>query len=67
VLFSDETGVLADASAPEEAKASILERMLEAASPSPRSVRASPEYRLAMLRVLARRALATAIERLGTA
>jgi carbon-monoxide dehydrogenase medium subunit len=67
LLFSDETGVLADASAPEEAKAQILERMLEAASPSPRSVRASPEYRLAMLRVLARRALATAIERLGTA
>jgi CO/xanthine dehydrogenase FAD-binding subunit len=41
--------------------------MLEAASPSPRSVRASPEYRLAMLRVLARRALAAAIERLGEA
>lgn len=67
LLFSDETGVLADVSAPEEAKAPILERMLEAASPSPRSVRASPEYRLAMLRVLARRALATAIERLGAA
>lgn len=65
LLFSDETGVLADPSAPEDAKAPILERMLAAASPSPRSVRASPEYRLAMLRVLARRALAEAIRRLG--
>jgi CO/xanthine dehydrogenase FAD-binding subunit len=65
LLFSDETGALADPSAPEEVKAEILERMLAAASPSPRSVRASPEYRLAMLRVLARRALAEAIRRLG--
>jgi carbon-monoxide dehydrogenase medium subunit len=64
LLFSDQSGVLGDPSAPEEARASILERMLEAASPSARSVRASPEYRLAMLRVLAWRALASAIERL---
>ena len=35
------------------------------ASPSPRSMRASPEYRLAMLHVLGLRAVATAIERLG--
>lgn len=65
LLFTDETGVLADPSAPEEARDAILERMLEPARPSPRSVRASPEYRLAMLRVLARRALAAAIQRLG--
>jgi CO/xanthine dehydrogenase FAD-binding subunit len=39
--------------------------MLADASPSPRSMRASPEYRLAMLRVLGERALATAIERLA--
>jgi carbon-monoxide dehydrogenase medium subunit len=65
LLFTDETGVLADPSASDEARDEILERMLEPASPSPRSVRASPEYRLAMLRVLARRALAAAIQRLG--
>ena len=39
--------------------------MLAGASPSPRSMRAGPEYRLAMLRVLGRRALQTAIERLA--
>ena len=38
--------------APDGGKAAILERMLADASPSPRSMRASPEYRLAMLRVL---------------
>ena len=52
VLVVDESGVLADPAAPDEAKAAILERMFADASPSPRSMRASPEYRLAMLRVL---------------
>ncbi len=65
VLRVDDSGVLADQTAPEVAKAEILERMLAGASPSPRSMRASPEYRLAMLRVLGRRALAIAIERLA--
>lgn len=65
VLVVDESGVLADAAAPDDAKAAVLERMLAAASPSPRSMRASPEYRLAMLRVLGRRALRTAIARLA--
>jgi CO/xanthine dehydrogenase FAD-binding subunit len=65
VLTVDETGVLADPMAADEAKAAILERLLADASPSPRSMRASPDYRLAMLRVLARRALRTAIERLA--
>lgn len=65
VLVIDESGVLADPSAPDEAKAPILEQMLAGASPSPRSMRAGPEYRLAMLRVLGRRALQTAIERLA--
>lgn len=65
LVFCDETGVLADAAAPDEVKAPILEQMLAAATPSPRSMRASPEYRLAMLRVFARRALRSAIERLG--
>jgi carbon-monoxide dehydrogenase medium subunit len=65
VLVLDETGTLADPAAPDEAKAAVLERMLAGASPSPRSMRAGPEYRLAMLRVLGRRALQTAIERLA--
>jgi len=39
--------------------------MFAGASPSPRSMRASPEYRLAMLRVLGRRALRIAIDRLA--
>jgi carbon-monoxide dehydrogenase medium subunit len=64
VLEVDESGVLADPAAPEAAKAALLEQLLAAASPSPRSMRASPEYRLAMLGVLATRALRTAIARL---
>ena len=66
LLVIDATGVLADPAATDAAKASILEAMLSAASPSPRSMRAGPEYRLAMLRVLGMRALAEAIRRLET-
>jgi CO/xanthine dehydrogenase FAD-binding subunit len=66
VLVVDDSGVLADPAAPGDAKAAIFERMFAGASPSPRSMRASPEYRRAMLRVLGMRALATAIERLAT-
>lgn len=66
VLEIDESGVLADPAAPPEAKTAILERMFADASPSPRSMRASPEYRLAMLRVLGARAVRTAIDRLAT-
>jgi CO/xanthine dehydrogenase FAD-binding subunit len=65
VLVTDESGVLADPAASDGAKAAILEGMFAGASPSPRSMRAGPEYRLAMLRVLGRRALAAAIERLA--
>jgi carbon-monoxide dehydrogenase medium subunit len=65
VLETDESGVLADPTAPAEARAAVLERIFAGASPSPRSMRASPEYRLAMLRVLATRALRTAIARLA--
>jgi carbon-monoxide dehydrogenase medium subunit len=63
VLFVDETGTLADPAAGDHAKAAILEEMFAPASPSPGSMRSSPEYRLAMLRVLGRRALALALER----
>jgi carbon-monoxide dehydrogenase medium subunit len=65
VLVVDESGILADPAAPEQAKVAVFERFFAGASPSPRSMRAGPEYRLAMLRVLGRRALATAIERLA--
>jgi CO/xanthine dehydrogenase FAD-binding subunit len=64
VLAVDDTGVLADATAAMADRSAMLERMLADASPSPRSMRASPDYRLAMLRVLGWRALASAIARL---
>ena len=66
LLVSDESGLLADPAAPETAKMQRLETLFVAASPSPRSMRASPEYRLAMLHVLGLRAVATAIGRLAT-
>ena len=65
VLVVDESGMLADPASPDEARAAVFERMFADASPSPRSMRASPEYRLAMLRVLGARALRTAIDRLA--
>jgi carbon-monoxide dehydrogenase medium subunit len=65
LLRVDAAGVLADRGASPEAKAAAFEAIFADASPSARSMRAGPEYRLAMLRVLGRRALATALERLG--
>jgi carbon-monoxide dehydrogenase medium subunit len=65
LLRVDATGVLADRGAAPDAKAAIFESLFADASPSARSMRAGPEYRLAMLRVLGRRALATACERLA--
>lgn len=65
LLVADDTGVLADPARPDADRAAILERMFVDASPSPRSMRASPDYRLAMLRVLGWRALSAAIERLA--
>lgn len=64
VLVGDESGVLADPAALPEAKSPIFERLFAEASPSKRSMRASPEYRLAMLRVLGARAVRIAAERL---
>lgn len=64
-LVTDESGVLADPAASAEAKATVLDGLFAAASPSPRSLRAGPEYRRAMLRVLGARALQTAVERLA--
>jgi len=65
ILAVDVSGVLADAGAPAAAKAAVLERMFADASPSPRSMRASPAYRLAMLRVLGARAVLAASRRLA--
>ena len=65
LLVTDETGVLADPAAPDGVKMARLEALFTGASPSPRSMRASPEYRVAMLHVLGLRAVATAIERLA--
>lgn len=62
-LVSDAGGVLGDPEAPAQERAAVLEELLSQATPSPRSMRASPDYRLAMLRVLAMRALDAAIER----
>jgi carbon-monoxide dehydrogenase medium subunit len=66
VLVVDGTGVLADPAAADEAKRERLDELLAGASPSPTSMRASPEYRLAMLRVLALRSVASAIDRLAS-
>jgi CO/xanthine dehydrogenase FAD-binding subunit len=63
VLVVDDSGVLADPEAPAALRAALLEAPFDAASPSPNSMRASPDYRLAMLRVLGTRAIGTAIER----
>ena len=63
-LRTDETGVLADPAASKEAKAAVFEEIFADASPSVRSMRASPDYRQAMLRVLGARAVGRAIERL---
>jgi carbon-monoxide dehydrogenase medium subunit len=63
-LVVDESGVLGDRAAPDEATAEALERVFVDASPSPRSMRAGPDYRLAMLRVLGMEAVRTAIARL---
>jgi carbon-monoxide dehydrogenase medium subunit len=64
-LVTDETGALADPAASDAARLQRLEALFVDASPSPRSMRAGPDYRLAMLRVLGLRAVATAIARLA--
>ena len=63
-LVEDETGILGDPDIPIEDKVEALEKMFELASPSLKSLRASPDYRLAMLRVLGARALETELGRL---
>lgn len=65
-LVTDDTGTLADPSAPQEAQDDALRRLTDQATPIS-NVRASRDYRQEMLLVLSRRALATAHERLAEA
>jgi CO/xanthine dehydrogenase FAD-binding subunit len=67
ILVGDDSGLLADAAAADAVKAALLAQLFTDANPSPRSIRASPDYRLAMLDVLGMRAVRTAIERLAGA
>jgi CO/xanthine dehydrogenase FAD-binding subunit len=67
ILVADESGLLADPSAPADEKRRRLGELFVDTYPSARSMRASPEYRLAMLQVLGLRAVGTAIERLVAA
>jgi len=66
-LVLDETGRLADPATPEPDRDAILAELFGEATPSPRSMRASPDYRLAMLQLLGRRGVELAIARLGAA
>ena len=63
-LCTDETGALADPDASEGTRAEALETIFAQASPSLKSLRASPDYRRAMLRVLGARAVDRARSRL---
>ncbi len=64
-LVRDDGGTLADPQASPESRLQVLDRLFGGASPSPTSMRATPEYRLAMLRVLGLRAVDTAVARLA--
>jgi CO/xanthine dehydrogenase FAD-binding subunit len=63
----DDSGLLADRSSPDADKARLLEALFIDATPSPTSMRASPDYRRAMLHVLGLRGVATAAARLASA
>jgi CO/xanthine dehydrogenase FAD-binding subunit len=65
VLVVDDTGLLANPRASEADKAERLGSLFAGAAPSPTSMRASPEYRLAMLHLMGLRGVATAIDRLA--
>jgi CO/xanthine dehydrogenase FAD-binding subunit len=63
LLRVDRDRVLADRGRSAEERGAVLDRLLADASPSPTSMRAAPDYRIAMLRVLGERAVAAAIGR----
>ena len=66
VLAIDDTGLLADPAAADDAVRGRLDELFAAAAPSPTSMRASPEYRLAMLRVMGLRAIRDARKRIAS-
>jgi CO/xanthine dehydrogenase FAD-binding subunit len=63
LLVTDETGVLADPGVSDDDRRARLAALFVDARPSATSMRASPDYRLAMLHVLGLRAVAIAIAR----
>lgn len=65
LLVVDETGVLADPASSDDAVRDRLDALFVDAAPSATSLRAGPDYRLAMLRVLGLRAVRIAAERLA--
>ena len=66
LLAVDDSGVLADPDATDDvAGRTSSTACSRGAAPSPTSMRASPEYRLAMLRVLGRRAILESVRRLA--
>jgi len=62
-LVTDVSGLLADPAAASGAKRARLAELFVDAAPSPTSMRASPDYRLAMLHLLGSRAVELAIAR----
>jgi carbon-monoxide dehydrogenase medium subunit len=64
-LAIDRSGVLADPSSSEADRTAVLDGLFADASPSATSLRASPDYRSAMLRVLGLRAAEVARSRQG--
>ncbi len=65
VLASDPTGVLANPATPLAERLGVLDKLFAGARPSPTSMRAGPDYRLAMLRLLGLRAAGVAASRLA--
>ncbi|HET7030249.1 MAG TPA: FAD binding domain-containing protein [Candidatus Limnocylindrales bacterium] len=63
LLRVDPSGLLADGGRPEADRRAALDELLADAAPSATSMRATPDYRLAMLRVLGWRAVQTALAR----
>ena len=63
LLRVDQTGVLSDRHRSEADRRAALDALLADASPSATSMRAAPDYRLAMLRLLGWRAVETALAR----
>ncbi len=64
LIVSDDSGELADPATSVARREELLAPLLAGARPSPRSMRASPAYRVAMLRVLALRGIDEANRRL---